>query len=136
MKFKLTKEVKNQLHDLGVVALYMFGSRAQGIAGPLSDYDFAVLMKEGGHKRGGKAYDQLYDILAPLCPRSLDNDIIDIVFLINASLELKLHVVRYGQVLFETNTLARLRFETQTMLEYSDFRPLLDMQDQAILAAL
>jgi len=136
MEFKLTKKDKTKLNALGVVALYIFGSRVQGVAGPLSDYDFAVLMKEAGHKRGGKAYDQLYDILAPLCPRTLDNDIIDIVFLHDVPLELKLHVVRYGRVLYETNTLTRLRFETQTQLEYSDFRPLLDMQDQAILSAL
>lgn len=30
-----------------IVALYLFGSRATGSAGPLSDIDIAILLKEG-----------------------------------------------------------------------------------------
>lgn len=124
------------LRSLGVQSLYLFGSRAQDSHGPLSDYDFAVLIKSPGHKRGDKTYNALYDILSPLCERTLKNDVIDIVFLNNAPLELRMHVVRYGKVLFDDAPSARLAFEEQTVLEYADYRPILDMFDKAILASL
>lgn len=132
-----SKTDKDKLEDLGVQSLYLFGSRAQGAAGPLSDYDFAVLMDRAGHKRGDKTYDAIYDILSPLCPRTLRNDVIDIVFLRDAPLELKMHVIRRGKVIFDNAApRARLKFEENTTLLYSDFRPILDMCDKAILAGL
>ena len=132
----LSEENRNALRNLGAEALYLFGSRAQGAEGPLSDYDFAALMTKGGEKRGGKTYDAIYDILSPLCPRTLDNDIIDIVFLRDAPLELKMHIVRYGKILLDENPRARAKFEEETTLLYCDFRPILDMFDKAILATL
>lgn len=132
----LSKTDQNNLLALGVQALYLFGSRAQGIEGPLSDYDFGVLMASEGHKRGGKVYDAIYDILSPLCPRTLENDIIDIVFVRDAPLELRFNIIRYGKVLFDENPRERGRFEDNTTMLYCDYRPILDMFDKAILASL
>lgn len=132
----ISKTDQNKLAALGVQSLYLFGSRAQGVEGPLSDYDFGVLMESEGHKRGGKIYDAMYDILAPLCPRTLDNDVIDIVFIRDAPLELCFHIIRYGQVLFDANPRGRGRFEDNTTMLYCDYRPLLDMFDKTILATL
>lgn len=132
----LSKTDQKNLHALGVQALYLFGSRAQGVAGPFSDYDFGVLMAEEGHKRGGKLYDAIYDIISPLCPRTLENDVIDIVFVRDAPLELRFHIIRYGKVLFDANPRERGRFEDITTMLYCDYRPLLDMFDKAILATL
>jgi len=56
----ISKTDQNKLAALGVQSLYLFGSRAQGVEGPLSDYDFGVLMESEGHKRGGKIYDGKY----------------------------------------------------------------------------
>lgn len=132
----LSKIDQDKLSALHVQALYLFGSRAQGVEGPLSDYDFGVLMADEGHKRGGKLYDAMYDILAPLCPRTLENDIIDIVFVRDAPLELRFHIIRYGKVLFDENPRERGRFEDITTMLYCDYRPILDMFDKAILATL
>jgi predicted nucleotidyltransferase len=125
-----------QLRDLGVQALYLFGSHAQGAAHPLSDYDYAVLIPKSGHSRGDDLYEALYDILTQISPRSLKNDVVDIVFLRDAGLELRFHVIRYGAVLFDANLMARLKFEEQTMLLYCDFRPILDEFDRAILESI
>ncbi len=132
-EIRISPEASNRLRELGVIALYLFGSHAQGVAGPRSDFDFAVLMDRPGHQRGDASYDALYDLLSPLCPRTLQNDVIDIVFLHDAGLELKMHVIRYGKVLFEADARARLRFEQQAALEYADFKPILDTFDRAIL---
>lgn len=125
-----------RLRSLGVVAAYLFGSRAVGREGPASDFDFAFLMESSGRRRGDETYDALYDVLSPLCPRSAENDVIDIIFLNDAPLELRAHVTRYGMVLFDADPLARGRFEQRTISESCDFRPLLEEIDRTILASL
>ncbi len=127
--------MQEQLRSLGVQALYLFGSRAQGTQGPLSDFDFAVLMDDA-HQRGDATYDRLYDLLTPLCHRTLENDVIDIVFLRNAPLELRFHVIRYGTLLYDGVPKKRAHFEEETVLAYCDYRPLLDMFDRAILTRI
>lgn len=127
---------KKKLKDLGVQSLYLFGSRAQGVAHAISDYDYAVLMKKGNYQKGDDIYFALYKILSEISPRTLANDAIDIVFLNDAGLELRFHVIRYGKVLFDIAPSHRLNFEAQTMLLYCDYRPILDRFDRAILEAL
>lgn len=121
---------------LGVEAVYLFGSRAMGRAGPLSDYDYGILHQERGHQRGDTLYDHLYDLLGKISPRSLENDVIDIVFLRDAGLELRFHVVRYGEILFDGHPRKRLQFESETTILYCDYRPLLTRFDDTILQSL
>ncbi len=135
-KRPLTDKQKAVLRGLGVQAVYLFGSRALGKEGPLSDYDYGVLLSRPGHHRGDPIYDRLYDLFAEISPRTLANDVIDIVFLRDIGLELRFHVVRYGVVIFETDSGARVNFESDTVLLYSDFRPLLDRFDEAIMESL
>ncbi len=112
----LSPEHEDRLRKLGVVALYLFGSRARGEEGPTSDYYYAVLTRESGHRRGGPLYMALYGLLSDISPRTLANDVIDIVFLDDAPLELCFHVIRYGRALFDANEAARLEFEERTTL--------------------
>ena len=129
------KQIK-QLSGLNVETVYLFGSRAQGKSGPFSDHDYAVLLKENGHFRGDELYFQLYDIFSEISKRELRNDVIDIVFLRDAGLELAFHVIRYGKIIFEKEVKTRLYFETITTLKYCDYRPILDEFDNAILEAI
>lgn len=75
----------------------------------------------------------MYDLLSKISPRKLQNDQLDIVFLNQAGLELKFHVIRYGKVIYDADTKERLRFEERTQILYCDFRPILDEIDAAIL---
>ncbi|MBI4127029.1 MAG: nucleotidyltransferase domain-containing protein, partial [Deltaproteobacteria bacterium] len=124
---------QDEFRHLGVQAAYLFGSRAQGVTGPLSDYDYAVLVEETGHTRGDDLHEKLYDLFASMSPRTLENDVIDIVFLKDVGLELRFHVIRYGKVLFDGDQKARLDFETITTLLYCDYRPILDQFDRTIV---
>lgn len=124
------------LKRLDVQVIYLFGSRAQGREGPLSDYDYAVLLKTTGHQRGDGLYEKLYQLFSEISPRTLKNDVIDIVFLRDIGLELRFHVVRYGKVLYEEETKVRLDFESETSLLYSDYQPLLNQFDRAIVDSL
>lgn len=132
----LTTEQKKKLHSLNVQAVYLFGSRAMNVEHPLSDYDYAVLVKEAGHYRGDFLYQELYEIFSDISPRSLSNDVIDIVFLRDAGLELCFHVVRCGVVIDDNDPKARLDFEERVTLLYCDYRPLLDEFDKTIMEAL
>ena len=132
----LTKAHQEELRRLGVQALYLFGSRAMGYEHARSDYDYAVLVKEEGHKRGDALHDRLYDVLSPISPRTLENDVLDIVFLRDAGLELRFHVIRHGRVLFEGDPGAKMNFEARTTLLYCDYRPVLDEFDRNLLESL
>src|SRR3989344_4013 len=109
----ISKEESKKLEKIGIAALILFGSQAQGIAGKSSDYDFLVL---GFNSR--EIYDELYDFLSGKINKLTD---IDIVFEADAPMELKSHAVRYGQVLFEGRKNAFANFKEKVILEYADF---------------
>lgn len=142
MGITLTPQQEKELTVLGVATLYLFGSHAQGVAGPLSDYDFAVLLHDPALLRvpakKEALYDALYTLLSPLCPRDLTNDVIDIVFLDErrTSLELQMNVIRNGTVLFDGDPRRRADFTEVVMERYCDFRPILDLFDRTILQSV
>jgi predicted nucleotidyltransferase len=119
-----------------VQAVYLFGSRAAGSATEKSDYDYAVLLKTPGHKKGDSLYQEIYEHFSACSPRSLANDVIDIVFLREAGLELRFHVISLGIVIWEADPEGRLEFEVQTELLYCDYRPILEQMDKDILEAV
>lgn len=135
---KLSAFAPIQLQELkktDVVAIYLFGSRAQGLEHGLSDYDYAILTKYP-HVIGDELYHRLYEILSDISPRQIENDVIDIVYLHEANLELKFHVIRYGKIIYENSTSKRQDFEAFTTILYADYRPILDQMDKAILESL
>lgn len=134
--FGLNDAQRSFLVKTKVQAIYLFGSRAQKKEGPLSDYDYALLLKEKGHKRGDDLYFKFYDFFSEISPRTLKNDTIDIIYLRDVGLELCFHVIRYGLVIYDNDPKARLHFETTTHLLYCDYRPILDQFDHTILRAL
>lgn len=127
---------KQALANLGVQAVYLFGSRAQQRANCRSDYDYAALMPYKGHLKGDELYFKLYDLFALISPRTLKNDVIDIIFLRDAGLELAFHVIRYGVILYDGAPKERLAFEERTTLLYCDYQPLLNKFDHAILQSI
>lgn len=132
---KIAQETIDGLSQLGVSTLYLFGSRAQGISGPISDYDFGVLLNdprlisEGSQCLYGKIYDLLQDVVD-------EKSNLDIVFLDVANCQLRFHVVNYGRVLFETDALKRGRFIEKTLLEHADFTPHRLRFEEATLARI
>lgn len=138
---QISGTLQHELEKIGVCALYLFGSRAEGTDGPLSDYDFAVLFRDSLLVKPGRKidflYQSLYSLLSDISPRTTKNDVIDIVFLQNGvSLELQAHVVKNGIILFENDADFRADYESQVMIRMADFRPILDIMDQSILSRL
>ena len=134
----LTNAVKKQLNEIGVITLYLFGSRAQKKEHVLSDFDFAILLEkpqriEHEHL---ELYHKLYSILTALAaPATHAQDIIDIVFLDSprVPLELKSHIVQKAVVLYDAQPERRKNFERDVMLLTADFQPLRMMMNTTLL---
>lgn len=133
-KFTFTESDGQVLKDLDVAVLVLFGSQAQGVAGPMSDYDIGVILSDPAKEFPGiersKIYDALYDLLSAKIQELVD---IDIVFLRQAPMELRSHVVRYGALLYETDGNIFADFKERTMLDYADFAPHRRIFQQATL---
>ena len=137
-KITFSKIDLKKLKDIGINTIYLFGSRATGKETALSDYDFAILMKNSQTVKPDKStstlYQKIYEILSDYCPRTIQNDVIDIVFLQSGvSLELQAHVVKYGKIIFEENPELRAKYEEQVMIRMADMKPILDEMDAAII---
>jgi predicted nucleotidyltransferase len=101
----------------GLVAGYLFGSRARGTASARSDVDIALLMTSAP-----KTLDDLqFDVAADL-GRELGLPV-DVVVLNHAPSDLIHRVLRDGELLVENDRSARIRFEVRARNDYFDLAP-------------
>ena len=128
---------KEKMDELGIAGIFLFGSRAQGTAGKMSDYDFAVILKDQktlfGAKRKKEIYDYLYDFLSGQI-KELSN--IDIVFAQEADLQFRHHVAKDGVMLYQGDQKTLSRFLEDTLDSYADFAPMRREFQKAILARI
>lgn len=130
----IDSKAQQQLRELGVVALVLFGSRAQGTARASSDFDFGILLDNPSvlfdPTRKGVLYDALYDLLAPLTGQIVD---IDIVFLHGAPFDLQSHVMRHGISLYQATPEVFANYRASVMEQCADFAPYRTLFHHAIL---
>jgi uncharacterized protein YutE (UPF0331/DUF86 family)/predicted nucleotidyltransferase len=121
----------NQLFTQSPVnAAYLAGTLSNRASfGQLSDIDIAILLTDQIKSDQFLDY-QLY-FFSELAKR-LESDTIDVVILNQASLLLKLQVIKYGQILFSRNEKQRISFETKAVMDYLDFKKYDDIQNQAL----
>lgn len=117
-----TEELINIFRSYPEIKLaYLFGSRANGEEGPLSDYDFAVYFDLKDRIRMS---DIRFKLLAQLS-RELKTDHIDLVILnLTESPELKYNIIKDGRVIYEEEPY-KIVFEPKVLNEYFDFKALL-----------
>lgn len=131
-----THHQQEQLRQLGVAAVYLFGSFAEGRAGALSDVDFGILFKDKtaiAYQSDSRAlYQALYEILTDAV-RLFGDHRVDIVMLQRTNLETQFDVITHGQVLFLGDETARENFEHNTTMLYADYKPTLRRFDEAVL---
>ncbi len=127
-------EKQSQLNQLfshsPVNAAYLAGSLSSRKSfGHLSDVDIAILLMDQIKADHFLDY-QLY-FFSELAKR-LESDNIDVVILNQASLLLKLQVIKYGQILFSRDEKQRVSFETKAVMDYLDFKKFDDIQNKAL----
>jgi uncharacterized protein YutE (UPF0331/DUF86 family)/predicted nucleotidyltransferase len=121
----------NQLFAQSPVnAAYLAGSLSNRTSfGHLTDVDIAILLMEQIKSDQFLDY-QLY-FFSELAKR-LESDSIDVVILNQASMLLKLQVIKYGQILFSRDEKQRVSFETKAVMDYLDFKKFDEIQNQAL----
>ena len=107
--------------------VYLFGSRADGWVGPLSDYDLGVVLD-----RVQDAPQSCMQLCADL-RRILGSVHMDMVVLKRAPIELAYAVIAQGKVLYQRDVTTRVEYEAEVMSRYGDYLPILRAQRQDIL---
>lgn len=107
--------------------VYLFGSRLEGNLGPLSDYDFAVLIDRNAD--GPWIRSDLGSALS----RELQTYRVDVILLHEAPIDLAFAVIKKGKILYERDVLTRVDFEARIMGLYFDYLPFLRLAWQDII---
>ena len=102
-----------------IAVAYLFGSSATGEAGPNSDVDLAVLLKNGCPNA---QFDLRLELYADCCRALKRNDVDVVVLNRTGNLFLLESVVRNGIVLFEEDAAFRAEYEVGVMHDFIDFK--------------
>lgn len=125
--------IKKDMQKTGVSAVYLFGSRARSQEGPLSDYDFGILLNE---KISPKKYFDAKLSLMALFSKKFRTDHLDIVILNDCNTLLAMNIIKEGKILYEKDRQYRIAFENHTMLTYYDRLPYEERYTKTLLQRL
>ena len=108
-----------------ILLAYLFGSQADGTAGPQSDYDIGLLVRQPSLALQARLAHEIGIILG--------TDRVDVVFLNRAPVELAYAVIAQGQLLYQRSVAERVEFEAKVLSLYGDYLPILRRQREEIL---
>lgn len=126
------EKIQALLEKEELVAVYLFGSRAEGTANEQSDYDFGILFDSSAKM------DDIAVALLELEERMTDilNSEVDVVLLNTASIEQKYMVISQGVLIYSKNEDERTDFEDIAIKEYLDFKPFLEIYHKEVKEAI
>lgn len=116
-----------------VIAVYLYGSHAEGHANALSDMDIGVLVRDGLAK---ERLWETEDALAADLGRALCTDNVDLIVLNLAPLRIRYEVITRGEVLYSADDGARADFESYSLRRYWDFKKYLEEYDRCFLTRI
>jgi len=111
--------------DKEILLAYLFGSQADGTAGPQSDYDIALLVRQPSLALQARLAHEIGIILG--------TGRVDVVSLNQAPVELAYAVIVQGQLLSQRSVAERVEFEAKVLSLYADYLPILRRQREEIL---
>jgi predicted nucleotidyltransferase len=123
-------QIEQTFADEPIEIAYLFGSRARGDAGPLSDVDIAVLAPEDMPDEDQVS---LQLRLMTRLMRALRRDDIEVIILNRAPILLQHRVIRVGKVLFCRDELLRSRYEARVLVRYFDSRHLANLYNEGLM---
>jgi len=101
-----------------IIAIYLFGSQASNNVGPLSDYDFAVQLKDNVSE------EEATDIQGRLSldlSHELSGKSVDIVILNYAPILLKYQCLSRGKLLYSSDDKKRAKLTYEILQKYLDW---------------
>ena len=114
---------------LGILAIYLFGSREEGTAMDSSDIDVGIVLKKPMMPEDTRSlYHRIYSELSKIFQTSFTKEL-DLVFLQKASLPLQYNAIINGRVLYEDDPVERADYEEAVAIQYMDFKPILEYFD-------
>ncbi len=115
--------IKKLSIDGDIVAIYLFGSYAEGRQTPISDIDFAVLLN--GDFPPSRYFEKKLELLA-MITSLLKTDEVDLIILNHAPPALSYRILSKGRLIFEKEDGKgqRVNFQVRTYDRYFDFKPI------------
>jgi len=113
-----------------IAAIYLFGSLGRGTAGPLSDVDVGLLIRD--RRQDPAVSERTTDALC----RRLRTSRVDVVSLEHSPMPLRYRIVRDGALVVCRDAALLERFIASTVRQYLDFKPLRDQAFRIMRAAI
>lgn len=106
-----------------ILAVYLFGSTAEGRSNHQSDLDLAIVPSSADLKK------KKLEILHQLTKAGFDN--IDLVFIDTKDIVLRYEAIRSNCIVYQTEEFDRGEMYSRVVREYLDFLPYLKVQREA-----
>lgn len=104
--------------------VYLFGSKARGNDGPMSDFDFAIYTEDISK---GQMFDLKLKLIGEIS-HALKSDLVDVVMLNEIEMpEMKYAIICEGKIVFERKDYYQSLVEPLIRSEYFDFRMMLKL---------
>lgn len=114
-----SEELKENL-----IAVYLFGSEAEGLAGATSDVDLAFVFNEPFYRSEPVGVFNKVEVFSYELGRFIGRSV-DPVILNASSLKFAYHIIKTGILVYEKDVSSRVVYEIRVENEYLDFKPFL-----------
>ncbi|EKD57050.1 MAG: DNA polymerase beta subunit [uncultured bacterium] len=135
----LTKPVINKLNKYfktqkNILAVYLYGSYANGLPNKMSDIDFGIVLnKTISDSRAFNLRLKYMGVLDTLLRKDLKFQYADAVILNNTSPLLKLQAIYFGKLIYSRDDEQRIKLDVKFLQEYEDTLNLREIQNKYLI---
>ncbi len=142
LEIQFTRKHVDRFEKLEILAVYLFGSQAEGNIHPLSDVDIGVVFENPKRyiDKTMSPYIDLYQIFTEVLPKDYlrhrfktKEHEFDLLFLQFAPIHIQFNAIRNAKVLFESHRDKRLDYEEYVLKRHCDLKYFYDLRESAIL---
>jgi len=125
----LNRALQNRADAMPIIAIYLFGSFAEGRERQRSDIDLAFVFSEKFYKKDPFRSLQEAELLSMEISKKIGKPV-DVVILNSTSLSFAFHTLKKTVCLYEKSSVDRILYEITVQNKYEDFMPFIkDLRD-------